>query len=482
MNTKLITVHGRVLQGPRVKYKNDNMAQVFAGSWNMRNIQFNTAGSLNGNWSYLMVSYERGSAIPLDKLETVVDSFYQSLKRVGIPVPPPKRGLAIRIRHPNDGQLEKAFNEIVQSDGRPKLLLVILPQVDTVLYNRVKHIGDVKVGVHTICVVAEKFAKEAGQMQYFANVALKLNLKLGGINQLIDNNARLGIINEDKTMVIGIDVTHPSPGSAPNAPSVASMVASVDRWLGQWPAVLRVQEARKEMVSELGMMLESRLKLWRSQGKHAALPENLLIYRDGVSEGQYQLVLDKELPLLREVCKRMYPPADSGKGLPRISIVIVGKRHHTRFYPSNAADADSNSNPKAGTIVDRGITETRNWNFFLQAHTALKGTARPAHYYVVLDEIFSKRKVTPPFQHAADVLEDLTHNMCYLYGRATKVVSIATPAYYADIVCERARCYLSGLFDASPAPSEDGSEGPGQDALAIDVKIHEKLQNSMFYI
>lgn len=39
-----------------------------------------------------------------------------------------------------------------------------------------------------------------------------------------------------------------------------------------------------------------------------------------------------------------------------------------------------------------------------------------------------------------------THNLCYLFGRATKSVSICPPAYYADLVCERGRCYIHGLL------------------------------------
>lgn len=116
----------------------------------------------------------------------------------------------------------------------------------------------VKVGVHTVCVVGSKFAQADRQVQKFANVGLKFNLKLGGINQLVDSKG-LDIINKDKSRVVGVDVTHPSSSSAPNAPSVAGMVASVDRWLGQWPAYLRIQDSRNEMVSELDSMLESRL-------------------------------------------------------------------------------------------------------------------------------------------------------------------------------------------------------------------------------
>lgn len=47
-----------------------------------------------------------------------------------------------------------------------------------------------------------------------------------------------------------------------------------------------------------------------------------------------------------------------------------GKRHHTRFYPTEAANADHNGNPKAGTVVDRGVTAVYNFDFFLQGGSA----------------------------------------------------------------------------------------------------------------
>ena len=43
-----------------------------------------------------------------------------------------------------------------------------------------------------------------------------------------------------------------------------------------------------------------------------------------------------------------------------------GKRHHTRFYPTEAENADSKGNPKPGTVVDRGVTAVYNFDFFLQ--------------------------------------------------------------------------------------------------------------------
>ncbi|KAH7112376.1 RNA interference and gene silencing protein, partial [Dactylonectria macrodidyma] len=494
----LITIPGRVLVCPKVVYKQGKPAQMTAGGWNMvprgsPSLKFNTAGSMQ-KWSCLYVEmpgmYPAAKTFTLAALNVLLASFTKVLNDTGVmasaPLPPQK----VSLNGTDDPQLERFLARAASS---LQLLFVILPAAPIPLYNRIKQLGDVKYGIHTICSVGMKLAKETGQDQYFRNEALKFNLKLGGNNQLVEPT-RQSIVAEGKTMVVGIDVTHPSPGSSPVAPSIAGMVASVDRWLGQWPAVLSIQsERRQEMVSHLRDMLKSRLCLWREKGKHAALPENILVYRDGVSEGQYQKVVDEEVPLLRAACEEVYPPPDQAKGLPHLTVVIVGKRHHTRFYPTKEADADRSGNTKPGTVVDRGITEARSWDFFLQAHAALQGTARPAHYFIVLDEIFRPRhraSKSPGRQGVADELQDLTQSMCYVFGRATKAVSICTPAYYADILCERARCYLSSVFETpsnsavpSVADSVEGSiSGLGGGPSQQDVQIHENLKDSMFYI
>lgn len=68
----------------------------------------------------------------------------------------------------------------------------------------------------------------------------------------------------------------------------------------------------------------------------------------------------------------VYPPAQQKLDLPRMTVVVVGKRHHTRFYPTTPQNADRSTNCVAGTVVDRGVTEAKNWDFFLQAHSAIQ--------------------------------------------------------------------------------------------------------------
>ncbi|OBS15131.1 hypothetical protein FPOA_13979 [Fusarium poae] len=308
----LIKVPGRILFGPKVIYKNNKAAGLRFGSWNMSDIKFNIGASL-AKWSYLMVSIPGiRDSFDQQSLRAVMDEFHAALQKIGVNAAQPFPGQRLQLQHPDDPALDSALQ---RAAGALDLLFIILPGANIPLYKRIKTIADKNYGIHTICSVGSKLAKDRGRDQYMANVALKFNLKLGGINQMVENK-NLGIIDQNKTMIVGIDVTHPSPGSSSNAPSVSAMVASIDKFLGQWPATLRIQRARQESVDDLTEMLKSRLGLWKTKGKHAALPENILIYRDGVSEGQYDMVLSQEFPQLRRACEQMYPAADTKKAFP----------------------------------------------------------------------------------------------------------------------------------------------------------------------
>ncbi|KAJ5466542.1 hypothetical protein N7539_009498 [Penicillium diatomitis] len=75
--------------------------------------------------------------------------------------------------------------------------------------------------------------------------------------------------------------------------------------------------------------------------------------------------------------------------------------------------------------------------------------------------------------------------MCYLFGRATKAVSVCPPAYYADLVCTRARCYMSDLFDPTPSTTPTGSVAGESDSRVSEVSqatVHPSIKDTMFYI
>ncbi len=54
---------------------------------------------------------------------------------------------------------------------------------------------------------------------------------------------------------------------------------------------------------------------------------------------------------------------------PKITVLIVGKRHHVRFFPTRPNDADRSGNCRAGTVIDSDITHPTEFDFYLQSHS-----------------------------------------------------------------------------------------------------------------
>jgi eukaryotic translation initiation factor 2C len=117
-----------------------------------------------------------------------------------------------------------------------------------------------------------------------------------------------------------LDVTHPSPNSIKNAPSIAAAVSNVDEDLATWIGRFRPQASRVEMVQGLREMIRDLLVEWKNN-HGGELPTKILIFRDGVSEGQYQMVLRDEFGLIRDACmdKQLYGHPDK---FPKVSIVV----------------------------------------------------------------------------------------------------------------------------------------------------------------
>ncbi|KAH6605657.1 hypothetical protein Trco_004810 [Trichoderma cornu-damae] len=478
VENRLLTVQGRVLNAPTVSYFSSDGrrkpvdVRPLNGAWNMKFVRVIKPGNMIERWTWVNLSISR-NARPVEK--DVVLRYGAFLSEMGIainkvPVDPPSQ--VLEVNDPMSPALEAVFQWLQKKDIQ--LFVIILSEKDSSgFYARIKTLGDCTFGIHTSCVVARSFGK--GSPAYFANVGLKINLKAGGVNHKL--REELSILKDGKTMVVGYDVTHPTnmavqKGNEP--PSLVGFVASIDKDLGQWPALAWEQTSKMEMLSDkLVDAFTTRLDTW-SKHNGGRYPENIIIYRDGVSEGQFTQVLDQELPCIREACRKKYSPQFH----PKLTIVVSVKRHQTRFYPSSADDMSKSGNIVNGTVVDRGVTQARYWDFFLTAHDALQGTARPAHYTVLLDEIFRSKYGAK----AADELERLTHELCYLYGRATKAVSICPPAYYADIVCERARAHRPEWFDTSDSESMTTATGAGRPGGTAGRQVHVNLRNSMYYI
>jgi hypothetical protein len=75
------------------------------------------------------------------------------------------------------------------------------------------------------------------------------------------------------------------------------------------------------MIEEMEAMVVERLQLYKARNE--ALPQRIIFYRNSVFKGQFDLVLQHELPQIQRVCITVYGAKD-----PRLllSIIIYGKR------------------------------------------------------------------------------------------------------------------------------------------------------------
>ncbi|KAJ2990784.1 hypothetical protein NUW58_g2785 [Xylaria curta] len=474
---RLLTVQGRELSPPTIVYKDVKPAggtkhvAVREGEWNMENVRVYKPGKRIDRWFWISIDEgyraHQGHDQVLESMRKWI-SFLQS-QGIDIANAPLNGTTQVTVQRSPEDAIRAVFKEMQKQN--PQFAFVVLPgrKTDQRIYNEVKRLGDTEFGYHTQNVLRLNLTKNNPQL--FANLGLKINLKMGGVNHKLKDD--LPILKQGRTMIAGYDVTHPTnlAGDTKGLPSFVGMVASVDHDLGQWPGTAWKQSGRVEMLDQrLEEQFTEHLKLYRKHSQ--VLPQNIIIYRDGVSEGQFQQVLEKELPFIRKACEQTYPASQR----PKITVIVSVKRHQTRFYPTDPKNMVRSRNIKNGTVVDRGVTQAATWDFFLTAHKGLQGTSRPAHYTVLYDEVF--RGLSP--NEAANQLEKLTYELCHVFGRATKAVSIVPPAYYADILCTRKRCYHSALFDTSDTRSTVSSTSTEQDGPAFN--IHQNLAGSMFYI
>lgn len=219
-------------------------------------------------------------------------------------------------------------------------------------------------GVVTQCVNSDNICPIP--RGYFNNILLKINGKLGGINQVVMEQEWNSLKNfpRDKTMVIGIDVNHPSTDEASGC-SVSAAVGSFDKTFSRYAASVRVQKFdRNESVEMLDSMVEDLLNEYNKINK--CFPSCLIIFRDGVSEGQFDMIKKKELPLVKKAIAKLNATI-------KIVLIIVQKRHHTRFVSiaGNNGPKGNSHNVPSGTVVDSSIVNPHYDSFYLNSHFSM---------------------------------------------------------------------------------------------------------------
>uniref|UniRef100_A0A673I590 Protein argonaute-1 n=1 Tax=Sinocyclocheilus rhinocerous TaxID=307959 RepID=A0A673I590_9TELE len=454
-------VTGRVLPAPILQYggrvrSNRAIATPNQGVWDMRGKQFYNGIEIKV-WAIACFAPQKQCR------EEVLKNFTDQLRKISKDAGMPIQGQPCFCKYAQGADsVEPMFRHLKNTYSGLQLIIVILPG-KTPVYAEVKRVGDTLLGMATQCVQVKNVVKTSPQT--LSNLCLKINVKLGGINNILVPHQRSAVFQQP-VIFLGADVTHPPAGDG-KKPSITAVVGSMDAHPSRYCATVRVQRPRQEIIEDLSYMVRELLIQFYKSTRFK--PTRIIFYRDGVPEGQLPQILHYELLAIRDACIKLEKDYQPG-----ITYVVVQKRHHTRLFCADKSERIGKSgNIPAGTTVDTSITHPFEFDFYLCSHAGIQGTSRPSHYYVLWDDN----------RFTADELQILTYQLCHTYVRCTRSVSIPAPAYYARLVAFRARYHLVDKEHDSGEGSHVSGQSNGRDpqALAKAVQIHHDTMKTMYF-
>ncbi|TEY53574.1 hypothetical protein BOTCAL_0244g00010 [Botryotinia calthae] len=501
IRNEFVEVTPRYLLQPTLKFNGGSEFKISAqaknrSSWMLRENKsiFQFAETGNSIPALHLIRLESNHNASTEQVEKFAEDLRNTIKKYGITLTK-KAIISDAVFSPTRSLFCNGLNAALtvlrekNHHKNPRLLLVVVPDKHIQTYSDIKWWGDCIAGIPTICITSGvlnkgrsidgKFFRDVGVI---SNISLKINFKLGGVSHFLNDQTSQRIFwagAKVNTMIVGADVSHAGKGRDATCPSMAGIVATCDQQCSHYFASARLQENNTESIADLADMIAERIDRYYAVNK--TLPEHILFYRDGVSESQYGMVVIDEIPRIKSGCKAAGEKNGRGQNwCPKITLLVVGKRHHTRFFPKVPKTELLNNNLPSGLVIDSGVVTPNHFSFYLQSHDSALGTARSAHYIVILNES----------DYTPERIQETTNTICFTGSRAFKALSVCTPAKYADILCDRMRCYMKPALDndfALTSPNNlnfyrRNTEIWNAPRLDRTNPWHPKLNDLMFYL
>ncbi|CAB3410853.1 unnamed protein product [Caenorhabditis bovis] len=283
------------------------------------------------------------------------------------------------------------------------------------------------------------------------NVIRKLNLKMGGLNYRVvpEACARDKWISNENMLIVSYDVAHPGRVNTNEAVMVPSVVGFSFNGASHKEAFIgdfHYQYPKREQVDS--NILKTRMK-WmvekflKNRNKY---PGMILIIRDGVSEGQYPMVMTEELTAIRKACQEIINEKNVKGWSPKFSLVIATKRNSSRFF---LQEGNNISNVKPLTVIDRDVTRPNINEAYIVSARAINGTSKPVCYQLLVDEIGFKNM---------DEFEAFMLALTFHHQICESPISLPEPVYQADEFAKRGNALWKAYESTAPLLlKEDGS-------------------------
>ncbi|XP_004430170.1 PREDICTED: piwi-like protein 3 [Ceratotherium simum simum] len=352
-------------------------------------------------------------------------SLMQCLRKVT-----PTMGIAMRdakMLEVND--TVKSYINVLEkhASSKTQMVLCVLSSDRKDMYDGIKKFLCVNYPIPSQCVVARTLDKPQTLMTIATKIAQQMNCKMGGALWKVET----GLQN---TMFIGIDCFHDIVN---RQKSIAGFVSSINNELTQWFSQCIFQESGQELVNGLRACLQAALKLWREHNPF--MPHSVIVYRDGVGDGQLEALINYEIPQISSYLNSILHPKTV-----KLTVIVVKKRINTRFFIESEGKFQ---NPRPGTVIDVELTRKEWYDFFIVSQSVKEGTVTPTHYNVIHDTVH----LSP------DTVQGLTYRLCHMYYNLPGVIRVPAPCHYAHKLA-----YLVGQ--------------------SIHQEPHHSLTNRLFYL
>ena len=209
------------------------------------------------------------------------------------------------------GRLEGLLTQTVARMAQKPQIIFVFTRGQPAEYKEVKRVSDVVLKIPSQCVNCAKQSRGLNDA-VLSNLALKINLKLGGVNARLASPLRVAP-DVASLMICGADVTHPMSGE--KSISVASIVGSLDASHTRYASESTVQQGRQEVIENMRTMMQGLFAAY-ARANRGAPPAAVVFYRDGVGDQMFDKVLREEVTKIYQAFQDCFPAFPAAPHVP----------------------------------------------------------------------------------------------------------------------------------------------------------------------
>ncbi|XP_054153870.1 piwi-like protein Siwi [Oppia nitens] len=391
-------------------------------SWEQKKGEFTS--DIRGKQMFSAVPINAWTIICGRRDQNITQQFAQTLRQVLTPL-----GVGLGQPQINVIDNDRTSTYVEASKAVPpscQIIVVILPNNNKDRYDAIKKIFCCDHPMASQLVVSRTLSKNL--MSVSTKIGIQMACKLGAEPWVLD-------IPPPNLMVVGFDVNR---DSAMRERAIGAFVCSTNSTLTKWYSCVSPHKNREELSNNFKMNFQSGLKRYYDINKKP--PQTIVIYRDGVSEGDIEYVYDYELKQITDSIKSIFNEIPI-----KLCFTIVTKRINTRLFLR--VNQNQCHNPQPGTVVDSVVTRDDRYDFFLVSQSVRQGTVTPTMYNIIKDDTR-----WAPHRH-----QQLAYKLTHLYYNWIGTIRVPAPCQYAHKLA-----YLTGT--------------------ALHRPFHSSLSNSLFYL